>query len=113
MYDELYKPDSFEWQNITDLDEIKKIVSSYLEKYDESFDKQTWFDTMKEVAVSLGYAGEMKEYKNNPDNYKGSIADFSTVIRVSLTSKSMTPDLYDIMKLLGKDRMMNRLEMIK
>ena len=113
MYDELYKPLSYEWQNVTDLDEIKTIVTSYLEKYDEDDDKQTWFDKMKEVAVSLGYAGEMKEYRENPDKYKGSIADFSTVVRVTLTSKSMTPDLYDIMKLLGKERINKRLEMIK
>ncbi len=113
MYDELYKPLNYEWQNITDLDEIKNIVTSYLKKYDESDDKQAWFDKMKEVAVSLGYAGEMKEYKENPLNYKGSIADFSTVVRVTLTSKSMTPDLYDIMRLLGKERMQERLEMIK
>ena len=51
----------------------------------------------------------MKEYKENPDNYKGSVADISTVLRVALTSKSMTPDLYEIMKLLGKDRILERI----
>ena len=50
----------------------------------------------------------MKEYKNNPDNYKGSVADVSTVLRVALTSKAMTPDLYEIMKLLGKDKIETR-----
>ena len=50
----------------------------------------------------------MKEYKNNPDNYKGSVADISTVLRVALTSKSMTPDLYEIMKLLGQKRIEER-----
>ena len=67
---------------------------------------------MKKAAMELGYAGEMKEYKENPDSYKGSIADFSTVVRVSLTSKSNTPDLYEIMRLLGKDRMMERIKMV-
>ena len=51
----------------------------------------------------------MKEYKENPDKYKGSVADISTVLRVALTSKSMTPDLYEIMKLLGKDRIIERI----
>ena len=55
----------------------------------------------------------MKEYKENPDNYKGSVADVSTVLRVALTSKSMTPDLFEIMRLLGKDRIQNRVENIK
>ena len=66
---------------------------------------------MKECAESLGYAGNMKDYKENPDNYKGNITDVSMVIRVALTTKSMTPDLYDIMKLLGTDRMKKRIEM--
>ena len=55
----------------------------------------------------------MKEYKENPDAFKGNVADVSTVIRVALTSSSMTPDLYEIMKLLGKDRVMTRLNNLK
>lgn len=113
MFDELFTPSEYEWGKISDLLEIKEIVNAYLEKYDINDDKDTWFNKMKEVASSLGFASEMKEYRENPDNYKGSIADFSTVLRVTLTSKSMTPDLYEIMKLLGKDRMISRLQMIK
>ncbi len=113
MYDELYKPESYEWQKVTDKDEIINVVSTYLDKYDTDDDKDAWFNKMKEVANSLGYAGEMKLYKENPDNYKGSIADFSTILRVTLTSKSNTPDLYEIMRLLGKTRMEERLDMIK
>ena len=113
MYDELYNPDNYEWQKVTDKDEIVNVVSSYLDKYDINDDKDTWFNKMKEVASSLGYAGEMKLYKENPENYKGSIADFSTILRVTLTSKSNTPDLYEIMRLLGNERMKKRLDMIK
>lgn len=113
MYDELYKPSNYEWQKVTDKDEIINVVSTYLDKYDADDDKDTWFNKMKEVASTLGYAGEMKLYKENPDNYKGSIADFSTILRVTLTSKSNTPDLYEIMRLLGKTRMEERLDMIK
>ena len=113
MYDELYKPESYEWQKVTDKDEIINVVSTYLDKYDTDDDHDAWFNKMKEVANSLGYAGEMKLYKENPDNYKGSIADFSTILRVTLTSKSNTPDLYEIMRLLGKTRMEERLDMIK
>ena len=113
MYDELFEPKEYEWQKVTEKCEIKNILDVYLNKYyNENDDKNTWFDNMKKAAVELGYAGEMKEYKENPDNYKGSIADFSTVVRVSLTSKSNTPDLYEIMRLLGKNRMMERVKMV-
>ena len=67
---------------------------------------------MKELTDKHGYASNMKEYKENPDKYKGSVADISTVIRVAVTSKSNTPDLYEILKLLGTDRIMNRINMI-
>ena len=56
----------------------------------------------------LGYASNIKEYKKNPENFKGNVADVSTVLRVALTTKSNTPDLYHIMKLLGKDKMIKR-----
>lgn len=115
MYDELFnsKEKEYKFQSITDKDEIKSIVSTYLnEYYAESDDKDTWFNKVKELSVKFGYAGEVKEYKNNPDNYKGHVGDVSTVLRVSITSESMTPDLYEIMKLLGKDRMIKRINQI-
>ena len=52
----------------------------------------------------------MKEYKKNPDDFKGNVADIATVIRVALTSKSQTPDLYEILKLFGRDRVIKRFE---
>ena len=113
MYDELFKPDNYEWQKITNKEEIKNVLNTYLnEFYSEKDDKDTWFNNMKKAAIKCGYAGEMKEYKESPDNYKGSIADFSTVIRVSITSKCNTPDLYEIMKLLGIERINQRIKMI-
>ena len=115
MFDELFNSyeKKYEWQNITNIDEIKNIMNVYISKYyDSNDDKDTWFNKMKELANELGYAANVKEYKNNPENYKGSIVDISMVIRVCLTTKSMTPDLYDIMKLLGVDRIKDRINIL-
>ena len=115
MFDELFNncDKNYEWQNITDIDEIKNIMNVYISKYyDSNDDKDTWFSKMKELANELCYAANVKDYKNNPDNYKGSIVDISMVIRVCLTTKSMTPDLYDIMKLLGVDRIKDRISIL-
>ncbi len=115
MFDELFNSydKTYEWGNITDKDEIKNIMNVYMSKYfDINDDKDTWFNKMKDLADELGYAANVKDYKNNPDNYKGSIVDISMVIRVSLTTKSMTPDLYDIMKLLGVDRIVERINIL-
>lgn len=113
MYDELYNPESYEWGLVADKEEITKILTTYLDKYYDVSDKELWFNNIKSLSEELGYCSNMKEYKENPDNYKGSVADVSTVLRVALTSKSMTPDLYEIMKLLGKERIQTRIENIK
>ncbi|MCI6266880.1 MAG: glutamate--tRNA ligase [Erysipelotrichaceae bacterium] len=115
MYDELFenKEKAYEYQTITDKEEIKKILVTYMDKYFELTDKDVWFNNMKALCDELGYASNMKDYKQNPENYKGSVADVSTVLRVALTTKCMTPDLYEIMKLLGKERIEKRYHNIK
>ena len=112
MYDEYFhkNKDEYEWQTIKDINEIKLIIANYFNNYyNSSDDKETWFNKMKELANSLGYASDMKEYKDNSDQYKGSIADIATVIRVSITTKANTPDLYEILKLLGIERINKRI----
>ena len=110
MYDELFTDVTYDFQKIKDSSEIKNILELYINKYyNEMDDKDTWFNKIKELCDELGYASNMKEYKENPDNYKGNIADVSTVIRVALTSSSMTPDLYELMKLLGTTRIKQRI----
>ena len=64
---------------------------------------------MKDLAEELGYAREVKEYKQNPDNYKGHVGDISTVIRIALTGRANTPDMYEIMQVLGKESVEARL----
>ena len=116
MYDELFEKEekNYEWQLVTDKDEILNIMKTYIEKYyDESDDQQTWFEKIKELSSKFGYAKEVKEYKENPDNYKGHVGDVSSVIRIALTTKSMTPNLYDIMKLFGKERIIKRIEKLE
>lgn len=113
MYDELYNPTAYEWGKIDDKNEIIKILKTYMEKYFNITDKEAWFNNIKTLTDELGYCSNMKEYKENPDKYKGSVADISTVIRVALTSRSMTPDLYEIMRLLGKDRIKERITKIE
>ena len=113
MYDELYSPNTYEWVTITDKEEINKILNNYINKYYDITDKEVWFNNIKLLTDELGYCSNMKKYKENPNNYKGSVADISTVLRVALTSKSMTPDLYEIMRLLGKDRIIERIKKLE
>ena len=109
MYDDIYnsKEKEYEWKNITDKEEIRKILDTYMDKY-FTLDKENWFNNVKLMCDELGYASNMKEYKKNPELFKGNVADVSTVLRVALTSKSMTPDLCEIMNILGNDRVQER-----
>lgn len=115
MYDEeLDKELCYEFGHISDKQEIIDIMTTYLNDYYSDTDNQEeWFNKIKKLCEKMGYIADMKEYKENPDKYKGSVADFSTVIRVALTTKAMTPNLYDIMTILGKTRMLKRLEILK
>lgn len=104
MFEELYEKEmkDYVFQTINDKEEINNILNTYIEKYySESDTKEEWFEKMKLLADDFGYAKEVKDFKENPDNYKGHVGDISLVLRIVLTTKSMTPDLYDIMKLLG------------
>ncbi len=111
MYEEEYsKMENFEFQKIDNKEEIKEILNSYIENYfDIKDDKETWFNKIKDLSEAQGYAREVKEYKQEPEKYKGHVGDVSTVIRVALTTKHNTPDLYEIMQVLGKDTIENRI----
>lgn len=111
MYDDLFEKDDkeYEYQVINDKESIEKILKLYIEKYyDENDDKQEWFDKIKELAEEMGYAKEVKEFKANPDSYKAHVGDVSTVLRIALTKRTNTPDMYEIMKILGKERITKR-----
>ena len=113
MYDEEFNKikDNYELQKITDKEKIKDILNSYADKYfDLNDDKQTWFDKLKDLAEEFGYAREVKEFKANPDKYEAHVGDISTLIRIAVTGRTNTPDLYEIMKVLGKDRVIERLK---
>ena len=115
MYDELFfnEERTYHFDKINDKDEIKLILNTYFnEYYNESDDKETWFNKIKELCDKLGYASNMKEYKENPDNFKGSVADLTTAIRVAITTSNMTPDLYEILKLIGSIRIQKRIDII-
>ena len=115
MYDDLFenRKKEYEFQKITDESEIQLILNTYMDKYYNVDDKDIWFNNIKLLCDELGYASNMKEYKENPDNFKGNVADVSTVLRVALTTRSMTPDLYEIMKLLGKEKIGKRFSEFK
>lgn len=110
MYDELFDVSSEEIL-VNNIEESKKIINLYTDKYfNVNDDKETWFEKIKALSIENGYTTDMKAYRENPEQFKGSVADVSNMIRVALTKKTTTPDLYEIIKLLGEERTLERLK---
>ncbi len=111
MYDNkfLNEEQEYPYQVINNKEEIDQILKLYIEDYyDQNDDKQTWFDKIKELSGKMGYAKEVKEFKANPEKYKAHVGDVSTVLRVALTGRTNTPDMYEIMQILGKESIEKR-----
>ena len=91
----------------------KAVIRSALEKFLERFnfqdDATVWFDKVKEITQELGFTTDMKAYKQNPDAFPGTVADVSTFLRLAVTGKTNSPDLYTVMQILGKDVTVSRI----
>lgn len=90
-------------------EDVKSILTEYKKVYDAKDDKQVWFEKIKNICPVLNFCNNMKEYKKNPEIYKGNVADVSGVIRVAITTRRNSPDLYELMSLLGDKEVKNRL----
>ena len=90
-------------------EDVNAVLAGFLDSYDEGDDMNVWFEKIKRIAAALGYAADMKEYKADPQAFKGSVADVSMFIRVAVTGKMNSPDLYTVMHILGKERTEARL----
>lgn len=108
MFDELYFNEAkFELDKEYNLELLKDYFENY---FDESDSKDDWFNKIKELAPKYNYAAETKAYKQEPEKYVGHIGDVCEAIRVAVTSLKATPDLYEILKYLGKERAVKRIE---
>ena len=112
MYDELFdkKEDVYkdvEIKEYYDSDILFDYINNY---YDDNDTKEQWYEKVKDLAVKYGFAANVKDYKENPNDYKGHVGDICEFIRVAVTSLTMTPDLYELLKLLGKNRIYSRIE---
>ncbi len=99
FYDEFFTSEGFDEKFAPET--IRSALEKFLAVYDEKDDATEWFNKVKEVTSDIGFAADMKEYKANPESYAGSVADVSNFLRVAVTGKTNSPDLYTVMQLLG------------
>lgn len=110
FYDALFDPQAAQ-QELSDIAvaDQKAFCEKFVSVYTPEFTRDEWFDTLKSVAAELGFATDMKAYKADPQNYTGSIADAARIIRVKLTGRNRTPDLWEMMQVMGVARVTERL----
>ncbi len=109
FFNEYYQKDYTLPENIKNED-AKAILEAYKNAYSLADDKDGWFAKIKDLCEPLGFTPNVKEFKKNPDAFKGHVGDVSTVIRIAITSRRNTPDLYSIMQLLGNEEIKSRID---
>ena len=90
--------------------DASEIIRKYLATYDHSDDQSQWFEKIRQIAGEMGYALKPKDFKKNPDQFKGHVGHVSTVIRVALMGRQQSPDVWEIQQILGEERTRARLE---
>lgn len=96
-------------ENIDD-EEAKKLLKEYLNTYNHSDDQSQWFDKIRAISEENGYAAKPKDYKKNPDKYKGHVGDVSSVIRIAVVGRATSPDVWEIQQIMGESKVRERVE---
>ena len=112
MFSELHEYESVTFSEKFAAEDVSAVLKAYPSIYNVKDDQAQWFDRIKALAEKIGFAREVKEFKQNPGTYRGHCGDVSTIIRVALTGRENTPDLYQICKLLGVDEIKKRFELV-
>lgn len=109
FFDELFKlEDSYDEK--FDREDIKAALSKFRDTFDPADDMNTWFSKIQQIGESLGYTADMKAYKAAPNDYRGNVGDISMFIRLAVTGKLNSPDMYAVMQILGQDRINTRID---
>ncbi len=89
---------------------VLEILKDYIESYNQNDEQSVWFEKIKNIANKYNYCVKIKEYKNNPKNYNGSIVDVTTFIRIALTGKKDSPDIYEISQYIKEEEVKKRIK---
>lgn len=110
--DSMFKQENYQKYDGDKIYDVE-LIKEYMEQIDLTVTNDEWFNKTKKFAIEHGYAGSPKEYKKSPEEYKGHVGDICEALRVMITGRTKSPDLFSIMKILGKDRINNRIEQYK
>ena len=109
FFDDLYEVQDEMPEEVIKAGDVKTIIEKYLATYNHNDDQETWFNKIRDITEELGYATRPKDYKKDPDSYKGHVGHVSTVIRVALMGRQQSPDIWEIQQIMGEEKVKARL----
>ena len=115
FYPEIYSDllnDPLPFNEKFDHQTIKDVLSAMKEKLSFDLDEQNWFANMKAIGGEQGFAANNKEFKANPEAFKGTIGDVAEILRITLTGRKNSPNLYYVMQILGKAECDRRIDLV-
>jgi glutamyl-tRNA synthetase len=115
FFDELFAKDvegGYNFPETMSQEEINRIISEYAKVYTHTDTKEIWFDRVKEFCEAMGYSKDVKTFKKNPESYKGHVGDVTGAIRVAVANRKNTPDLYEVMQVMGEKKVIDRFEKV-
>lgn len=113
MFDELFSINDYDNIIKKDFYKIQVLEDYFNNVYNSNDEKEVWFNKIKELCPKYNFSSDTKAFKENPNSYIGSIGDLCELVRVCITGRTMTPDLYEILKLLSKESINKRIELFK
>lgn len=114
FYDDVYDQidlANLDWSTF-DKEDVKAILNDYKETIDLSLDEEAWFNSMKELSMRHGFADNVKVWKKNKEAYKGHVGDVTGFLRITLSGRSVCPNLYFIIQILGKEKTIARIDKV-
>ncbi|MDE6583921.1 MAG: glutamate--tRNA ligase, partial [Anaeroplasmataceae bacterium] len=115
FYDDVYaviEKNNLEWNPAISKEDIKAVLQDYHDTMDMSLDEENWFNSIKELAVRHGFADNIKVWKKDKESYKGHVGDVSEFLRIALSGRRNSPNLYYVIQILGKEKVQQRIETI-
>lgn len=110
FFDEIYaKITDFDFASVQKAD-VSAIITAFLNTYNPHDDQDTWFEKLKQLGSEIGFTPDTREFRKNPSAFKGSVAEVAMVLRVALTGRNRSPNLHDVMRVMGQDRVVARLK---
>lgn len=109
-YNELIK--HLEWNEAINKDDIKALLVDYRDNMNLDLDEEAWFNDIKALGMRHNFCDSVKVWKKNKEAYKGHVGDVSEILRIAITGKKQSPNLYYVLKILGKDRSVERINKV-